>query len=187
MPDSGRILVDGHDLQTKPLAARRALSYVAQDLILPPLLSVKELAEFSCQVKGQRLDRQLFDDLAAAFGLTEHRDRLVGELSHGMQRKAAWTIALLTDPKLLIVDEGLAGLDAASASALIERVRRVKADGIAIIWVEHDLQRLAPISDRLLVLRAGRHTESLDSSALLAPTEQLERLMRRITGSLEAT
>ena len=180
VPDAGAALILGHDVFAAPLEARRHLGYVAQDLQLPPYLTVEELAEFVCGVKRVPLDRAELARLLALTELAQDGNRLVGELSHGMQRKSAWVVALVSQPELLVIDEGLAGVDARSSRALVtEVVARVRR-GTAALWTEHDLDLLAPHLDRALLLHRGRlaRVASGDAVRAAATAGELERLMR---------
>ena len=166
VPDSGRVLIAGHDVYEAPIAARCALGYVAQDLILPPYLTIEEMAQFVVAVKGLDFPHAEYLRLLTVTGLSDDGDRLIGELSHGMQRKAAWVVALVSAPHVLIVDEGLAGLDATSSRAIVAEVARQLAKGLAVLWTEHDLQGLSQHLHRVLVMKRGRLTQSLEKDGL---------------------
>jgi len=183
VPDAGQTLIAGHDVFGDAMAARRLLGYVAQDLLLPPYLTVAEMAAFACQVKGAALDDAQLSGLLALTGLDDAADRLIGELSHGMQRKSAWVVALVTDPRVLVLDEGLAGLDATSSAALVDEVARRAQRGLAVLWAEHDLALLAPHLHRAVVLHGGEVAERVEGDALRAEAAsgQLPELMRRWT------
>jgi len=183
VPDSGRALITGQDVFAQPIAARRALGYVAQDLLLPPYVTAEEIAIFVCGVKEIGFDRRRFDQLLELTGLTDDADRLVGELSHGMQRKAAWVVALSADPKVLVLDEGLAGLDATSAAALVGEVERLLGRGVGVLWAEHDLELMAPRVDRVVVLHGGRLSEVVDGDELRADMKanRLDETMKKWT------
>jgi ABC-2 type transport system ATP-binding protein len=183
VPDGGNALVGGRDVFAEPLAARRLLGYVGQDLLLPPYLTVLEMAEFACGVKGIALEQQRLDSLLATTGLGDDGDRLIGELSHGMQRKAAWVVALVTAPRALLVDEGLAGLDAASTAAVLDEVGHALGRETAVLWAEHDLTLLAPHIARAVVLRDGQLEEVVRGDDLRADLAagRLAARMRRWT------
>ncbi len=187
VPDEGQALVGGHEVFGEPLAARRALGFVAQDLLLPPYLTVLEMVEFACGVKHHEVDQARLERLLGRAGLAGDADRLIGELSHGMQRKAAWVVALVAEPRALILDEGLAGLDASSSAALVDEIALLLGDGLAVLWAEHDLDRFAAHLTRVEVLRQGRRVEAVPGEAVreaLAKGE-LPALMRSWTGDAE--
>lgn len=166
VPDAGRVLIAGHEVYGEPIAARQALGVVAQDLILPPYLTIEEMAEFAAAVKETPFVEHEFRRLLRLTGLAEDGNRLIGELSHGMQRKAAWVVALVATPKVLIVDEGLAGLDATSCRAIVEEVVSQIKGGMAVLWTEHDLEGFSADLDRVLVLAKGRLVETLPGDVI---------------------
>ncbi len=185
VPDGGQALLDGHDVYAEPMAARRALGYVAQDLLLPTHLTIAELAAFACAVKEIPLDPAELSRLLELTALADDVDRTLGELSHGMQRKAGWVVALVTQPRALLLDEGLAGLDAASGAALAHEIAsRVQRKKVAVLWTEHDLELVAPLATRAIVLREGAILEEVSGEALgrLAQEGGLDAALERWTG-----
>jgi ABC-2 type transport system ATP-binding protein len=166
VPDAGQIKISGHEVYSDPIAARRALGYVAQDLILPPYLTIEEMAEFAVAVKERVFAEKEFRRLLELAGLADDGDRLIGELSHGMQRKAAWVVALVSAPKVLIVDEGLAGLDATSCRAIVDEVANQIKSGMAVLWTEHDLEGFSQYLDRVLVLAQGKLVETISGDVI---------------------
>ncbi len=167
VPDEGQALLDGHDVFAAPLPARRALGYVAQDLLLPAQLTVQELAEFACAIKEVPLEQRELTRLLELTALAGDAERAIGELSHGMQRKAGWVVALVSSPKALLLDEGLAGLDAASSAALADEVgQRLRRGRVAVLWTEHDVALMAPLVTRAVVLRGGAEVERLEGDEL---------------------
>ena len=180
-PTSGAVRIDGHDVFSEPIAARTPLGYVAQDLFLPAYLSLDELVRFVCEVKRVPLDNAEYERLGEMAGLNADRDRLIGELSHGMQRKAAWVAALVTQPKVLLLDEGLAGLDARSAQELMAELGRRTSVGTAILLTEHDLELATPLLSRVVVLHHGRISEIIEGEDVRAAADygSLPEMMRR--------
>jgi ABC-2 type transport system ATP-binding protein len=183
VPDEGSALLSGYDVFQQALPARRCLGYVSQDLLLPPHLTLGEMAEFACQVKSEPLRQGELERLLQLTDLHDDADRLLGELSYGMQRKSAWVVALVGQPRALLLDEGLAGLDATSRDALIEEVARRLRDGLGVLWAEHDLTPITPHVSRVLVLHRGRIAEMISGSALrtLAESGELASKMRQWT------
>lgn len=167
VPDAGAALLGGADVYAEPQRARRQLGYVAQDLLLPAHLTTAELANFACAVKDEPFDERELSRLLELTALQRDADRPIGELSHGMQRKAGWVVALLPRPRALLLDEGLAGLDAASCNALVAEVaRRLASAQLGVLWTEHDLELLAPLATRAVVLRGGKLLERIDGDEL---------------------
>jgi ABC-type multidrug transport system ATPase subunit len=141
------------------------------------------MVEFACQVKDRALERRTLEQLLSLTDLTDEADRLLGELSYGTQRKAAWVVALASSPTALLLDEGLAGLDATSREALTAEVAsRVRA-GLGVLWTEHDLDPVTELLSRVLVLHQGKIAETVsgDEVRRLAQNAELAPAMRRWT------
>ena len=184
VPDSGTALIGGLDVYSDPLAARTLLGCVTQDQTLPPKLTLHETADFVCSLRDLPLSATAYDRLVVAAGLADDADRLIGELSLGSQRKAAWVIGLVARPKALILDEALAGLDAASTVKLIEEVYLcLDRVGLSVLWVEHDLSPIVDRVDRVIVLREGRVSLTIDGAELRRSSndEELNALMQQWT------
>jgi len=89
-------------------------------------------------------------------GLAQRRDTLASGLAYGDQRLLELAVALAARPRLLLLDEPGSGMTASEKAALAALIRRVRADGITVFLVEHDMRLVMGISDRVLVLSYGR-------------------------------
>ena len=170
-PSDGRILLDGMDLRSLPPAAlRRQMAVVLQE----PLLLQGTIAEnvaYGCgPVSPARLQAALEAAQAAAFiaRLPEGVETRLGErgarLSGGEKQRLAIARALLRDPRILILDEATAHLDAASETALNQALRELVRNRTAIVISHRLASLLAP--DRIFVLGGGRLLESGTPAAL---------------------
>jgi len=92
----------------------------------------------------------------AALGLTEHADRRVTDLAFGQQRKVEVARALALAPALLLLDEPMAGLSGTERDSLAWLLRRVRSAGISVLLVEHDVDAVMALADRVAVLDDGR-------------------------------
>jgi branched-chain amino acid transport system ATP-binding protein len=90
-------------------------------------------------------------------GLAARRDALAGSLSYGEQRMLEFARALATKPRLLLVDEPAAGLNAAEVDGLLDRIRTTRDNGVAVVLVEHNMDLVMNVADRILVMDYGRH------------------------------
>ena len=98
-------------------------------------------------------------------GLTGHRHALVGALPFGVQKLVGFARALALEPVLMLLDEPSAGLNRSEREDLARLILRIKDElGLAMIWIEHDMQMVADLADRLHVLDYGR-TLSVGSAA----------------------
>jgi branched-chain amino acid transport system ATP-binding protein len=102
-------------------------------------------------------NREAVEKVLAFVGLTRYRHAPVGALPFGVQKLVGFARALALEPKLLLLDEPSAGLNRAEREELARLILRIKHDlGLAMIWIEHDMQMVADLADRLHVLDYGR-------------------------------
>ncbi|PPI18385.1 molybdenum ABC transporter ATP-binding protein [Rathayibacter sp. AY1D2] len=169
--DSGRATAGGDllfdDRRWTP-PHRRPVALLAQDPLLFPHLSVRENAAFGPRSAGtgrarsrERAEREL-----AAAGVADLADRRPGSLSGGQAQRVALARALATDPRLLLLDEPLAAVDARTAPVLRRMLREVLADRSAIV-VTHDVLDAWTLADRVLVLHGGRVVEEGPTARVL--------------------
>jgi len=161
-PDSGRIAVGDHVLfdhargMNLTVQSRR-MGYVFQDLALFPHLTVEENVEYGlADIKGSER-RQKTDGILESFRVAHLRGRKPGGISGGERQKVALARALVTDPRVLLLDEPLAALDHATKSKIIDDLRAWNtAHGIPILYVTHNREEVFALGERVLVLENGR-------------------------------
>jgi ABC-2 type transport system ATP-binding protein len=152
----GRIRVDGHDVATDPVAAKRRLAYVPDDPKLFDVLTVDEHLAFAAGAYRVRDWRPTADALLRRFELEPHRGKASAELSRGMRQKVAICCAYLHDPGLLMLDEPLTGLDPRGIRTMKETIHERARAGAAVIVSSHLLQLVEDLCTRLLILHKGR-------------------------------
>jgi branched-chain amino acid transport system ATP-binding protein len=169
-PTSGRILFDNEDI-TSLLPARRVWRGIARTFQVTevfPELSVRENLRIAVEVAaGYRLRswisggadaavRALVRDLCDMGALSDHKDRPVGELSHGDQRATEIMMALALRPRLLLLDEPTAGMGDPETYHVTELIRQLHRDrGLSIVLIEHDMRVVFHLADRIMVLAEG--------------------------------
>ena len=157
-PDSGSAQIDGHDVQTAPLAARRRLAFVPDGAPLYANLSPRQHLELVGRLHGVGADRLKSESvrLIEALDLGERIDDPIGGFSHGMRQKVSLACALLPEPALLVLDEPLSGLDAPTA-AVVKEILRAWADrGRAVLYTSHLLDVVERVCDRMAILTHGK-------------------------------
>ena len=111
----------------------------------------------------QRAENEVADRQIGAFSIkTPDRDREVRYLSGGNQQKVIIAKALLTDPAILILDEPTRGIDIGAKGEVYAIMRRLAAEGRAIVMVSSEMEEILSLSDRILVMREGAITAELD-------------------------
>ena len=96
-------------------------------------------------------------ELLAFVGLAPRRDTLAGSLSYGEQRMLEFARALATRPRLLLVDEPAAGLNASEVDSLLDRILTVRRKGVTVVVVEHNMELVMNVADHVLVMDYGQH------------------------------
>jgi Cu-processing system permease protein len=150
----GSIRVNGADPLVDGPRVRAAIGYMPQSGGLHPDLTVGQTIELYADIRQAAVERGL--ELLQEAGLAAFADTRVGELSGGMRQRLGFTLALLTDPQILVLDEPSASLDAASRAWLARRLRDVAADGRAVLVSTHAGQELLDAGDLTITLDEGR-------------------------------
>ncbi len=155
-PTHGRIEIAGADLATAELAAKRALGFVPEVPNPYDLLTVWEHLEFVSRAFGQ------MDGLAAGgasllerLGLTDKRDELVMTLSKGMKQKLMIACALVHDPRVLMLDEPLVGIDPLGQREVKALLQEARTEGRAVLISTHILSTAEELCDEVLILNHG--------------------------------
>jgi len=157
-PDAGTIDVFGVDALRDPVAAKQLMAWVSDEPLIYDKLTPIEYLEFVAALWGRdaREAERAARKVLAALGLKPHQHERCEGFSKGMRQKVALAGALVHDPKLIILDEPLTGLDAVSArhvkALLQERVRA----GCTVIMTTHILEVAERMADRIGVIVAGR-------------------------------
>ena len=167
--DAGRIVFDDHDVTQLPLhqRARQGLVRSYQITSVFPHLSVQDnlaLAILATQRsgfsfwRGASTDCARFsqaDAMAERIGLADHRMRAAGALSHGAQRQLEVGLVLCTNPKLMLLDEPMAGMGPDESQRMVELLKSLRGS-ITIVLIEHDMDAVFRLADTISVLVSGR-------------------------------
>jgi ABC-2 type transport system ATP-binding protein len=154
-PTSGQIRIAGHDLHETPLAAKSALAFVPDEPHLFPHLSVLEHLRFIGRIYGVRDVEAGAAALLDEMELEERADALPDELSRGMKQKLAIACGLLHDPRALLLDEPLTGLDPGAIRRMKQTIVDRAAAGAAVILSSHLLSLVEELCSRILVIHEG--------------------------------
>ena len=155
---SGRVVLDGEDMVVLP-PNKRPMSMVFQSYALFPHLSVRDNVSYGLRLRRLGADeiRDRVDVVLASMNLTALADRSPNELSGGQQQRVALARAMVVRPKVLLFDEPLSNLDAKLRVRMRLEIRRLQQRmGITSIYVTHDQAEAMTMSDRIVVMNAGR-------------------------------
>lgn len=158
-PTSGAAWVLGHDVTADPLAAKRCLGVVPEEVALYPQLSARRNLHYFGQLYGlggRELSRAVEETLRLV-DLAERADERVSRLSSGMKRRLNIAVALLHRPAVLLMDEPTVGLDPESRRRILDLVRQLKRErGTTILYTTHYMDEAEALSDRVGILHRGR-------------------------------
>src|SRR6202034_2396270 len=177
-PDAGTISVAGIDALADPVAAKRVMAWISDEPMIYDKLTPREYLEFIAGLWGiePALADSCANELLSWLRLPAHANERCEGFSKGMRQKVALAGALVHDPRLIILDEPLTGLDAGSARQVKSVLReRVKAGG-TIIMTTHILEVAERMADRIGVISRGK----------LIAEGTLEELHRRAGGHVAA-
>ena len=151
---SGAVEIDGHDCRTQ--AAKRLLGYVPEFPAPYPMLTVDEHLQFIAKAYKLTNWRGLADQLLRRFELDTIKDKLGKELSKGMQQKVSICCALLPQPRALILDEPLVGLDPYGIRELKDVLSELRYSGAAILISTHIIESMEDDWDATFIMHNGR-------------------------------
>lgn len=161
-PTSGRVVINGYDLERAPLEARRSLGYMPEATPLYPEMRVGEYLAFRGRLKGHRgaALRRAVAEAAERARVADMERTLIGHLSKGYRQRVGLADALLGRPPLLILDEPTAGLDPLMEVVFQECVREVQGRGASVLLSSHILAQVEVLADRISIIRNGTIVES---------------------------
>jgi ABC-2 type transport system ATP-binding protein len=187
-PDEGAIEVFGRDVVRQPMATRRAIGYVPQQLSADAALTGRENVSLFARLFDvpRRQRRARVDEALESMGLTEAAERVASTYSGGMIRRLELAQALINRPRLLVLDEPTIGLDPMGRDSVWERVESLRASGnMTVLITTHYLDEAEATCDRIALMHRGG-IRAVDTpaalKATLGPTATLDAVFRHYTG-----
>lgn len=151
-PDSGSLEIDGGEVATA--LQQRSFGFVFQDAALPPWKTTVQNIQLLAEVSKRRITSERIDQLIHLIGLTGFEGSYPHQLSGGMQQRVALARALAMDPRILLMDEPFAALDALTRDRMGEELLRIW-DGLkTVVFVTHSIPEAVFLSDKVVVLSA---------------------------------
>jgi len=172
---SGDILMDGHSLKALPPydVIARGIAHVPENRRLFPRLTVEDNLKIGGYLPAARA--RYAERIAFVYSLfprmKERRSQLAGTLSGGEQQMCAIGRALMSGPRLLLLDEPSAGLAPVVVQSIFDMVRRICAEGYTVLIVEQNIRQVLKVVDRAYLLETGRIKQSGPSAELLESNE----------------
>ncbi|MFC6357465.1 ABC transporter ATP-binding protein [Luethyella okanaganae] len=158
-PTSGEAFLDGVNLneltpRARARAYRKIVGFVFQNYNLIDSLSAWENVALPFRLDGRRPEVSRVDAALTVVGLASKRKRLPSQLSGGEQQRVAIARAICSEPAVLLTDEPTGALDDVTAQFVFDQLKRIAANGAAVVTVTHDLVA-AERADRVIVMRSG--------------------------------
>ncbi|WP_423189270.1 ABC transporter ATP-binding protein [Alkalibacterium sp. f15] len=164
----------------KALKAKELLSYVPEIPTLFPLLTVREHIEYMALAYGKTADEEKLTALLNRFDLVDKADKLGDELSKGMMQKVSICAALIVDPKVIILDEPMIGLDPKAIKEIKKLIIELKQENKTVMISTHMIEMIEDLWDRVIFMKEGKVIENISRTD--ADQEDLEELFFKITG-----
>jgi ABC-2 type transport system ATP-binding protein len=169
--DDGVVEVAGVDALRRSREVRRLLGLAPQDTGIYPVVSVRQNLTLFGELSGltRRDARRRADEVAAALAITDLLDKQAGRLSGGQKRRVHTAIAFMHRPRLLLLDEATTGADVETRAHILELVRRLAAEGSAVLYSTHYLAEVGSLTGAsVAILDVGRVIARGDVAELVA-------------------
>lgn len=157
-PTSGEAFIAGHSVTKEPMAVRRVIGVVPQDLALYEELTARENLHFWGQMYGLggRALKTRTDEVLEQIGLKDKADQRIKTYSGGMKRRVNIGVGLLHKPRLLFMDEPTVGIDPQSRRAILDTVKDLNQQGMTVLYTTHYMEEAQELSDRVGIIDHGQ-------------------------------
>ncbi|MGB4089785.1 MAG: ABC transporter ATP-binding protein [Smithellaceae bacterium] len=156
-PSSGKIIIDGMDMKENPVAVKKIIGIVPDRPFLYEKLTGAEFLKFIADIYevDAKTVRQRSDDLLRQFALWDWANEIIEAYSHGMKQRLIIAAALMHDPKVLVVDEPMVGLDPSAVRMVKDIFKDLAVKNVAIFVSTHTLSIAEDLCDRIGVIHKG--------------------------------
>lgn len=163
--DEGNIFFEGKDIKNQLSYYKKNIGVVPQEIAIYEQISVMNNVKYFCRLYGvpkKEIDQRC-EKVLKAVDLYDVRERKPSEFSGGMKRRLNIALALLHDPKLVIFDEPTVGVDIQSRRLILDYIKKLKQEGISVIYTTHYMEEVEEIADRIIVIKDGHIIADGDS------------------------
>lgn len=181
---SGEITIDG--LPNKSIEARRILGYIPEMPSLYPNLTVSEHMEFLARAYRLNHYKDRARELLEQFELSDKAKKFGDELSKGMQQKLNLCLGLLPEPRYLLLDEPMIGLDPHAIKQLKKTIEKLREEGKTLLISTHIIDSVDMLWDRALIMQNGTICANITREELENSGQTLEELFFQVTEGLNA-
>ncbi len=157
-PTRGTVEIDGQKLGMTDRELRRKIGFATQDLAIYPELTARENLDFFGRLYGLsgELLKNRVNTLLESVALMDRADHRCGTFSGGMKRRLNLAVALVHEPKLLLLDEPTTGVDPQSRRHIFEQVRQRNRDGLTVIYTSHYMEEVQELCTRIAIVDHGK-------------------------------
>jgi ABC-2 type transport system ATP-binding protein len=189
-PTSGTAEIGGFDIRKEPLRAKAITGFIPDRPYLYDKLTAAEFLHFVARLYAMSGPSKRISELLELFSLADWSDELVENFSHGMKQRLVMASALLHEPKVLVVDEPMVGLDPRGARLVKDLFRDLAAAGVTVFLSTHTLEIVESLCTRVAIINNGVIIAegSVGELGRLARMENshLEPIFLKLTGGDEA-
>ena len=174
-PTAGEVLVAGLHPFHDAVELKKIIGMVPENLALFDDLSIVEHLMLCGPIYGVSAEdtEARAEQLLRVLGLDEKRDTFLRESSHGMRKKTALAMALIHNPRVVILDEPFEGIDPVTAETIAVRLRTMSEHGITVLFTSHILSMVDRVADQVIMIRSGKRVLCADRSSLTEPLDKL--------------
>lgn len=154
-PTSGSISVGGFDIKKDYRESRALIGLVPQEISLEIFSTVRDVLKYTRGFFGKKHDEALMEKILKRLALWDKRDEKIAALSGGMKRRVLIARALISEPKVLFLDEPTAGVDVELRRELMNMIQDLKKEGMTIILTTHYLEEAERLADKVGLIQEG--------------------------------
>jgi ABC-2 type transport system ATP-binding protein len=187
MPTAGRTIVHGVDGVADPLALRRLIGFLPDRPPLYPEMTVRAMLRYAAALRGYpsaKLDHRI-DDVLALASLTDVQHQAVETLSHGYKQRVGIAQAIVHEPKLVVLDEPISGLDPAQIVSMRGLITGLR-ERHTVLLSSHILSEIVHTCDKLLVLHGGKIVAEGKPGDMAEHNRRIDMVVRGDRGTIEA-
>ncbi len=174
-PDSGKVSIDNLEVGEEKAKVRKLLGYIPESVNLYPYLSGLENLDYFCRLAGLSYSDKELKEFLLECGLEgEAHSKKISTYSKGMRQKVGIAIAYAKKAKVYLLDEPASGLDPLASNELSDLLKKLAAEGAAILMASHDIFRVREVCHRIGILKKGQLVKELNSKEVSA--NELEQL-----------
>lgn len=154
-PRSGSVVLDGFDIQERPIEAKAQMGVQLQATSFQSQLTIRQIIRLYAGLYGVVFSNSQIDDRLRDIGLANEADRPFKNLSGGQQQRLSLSIAVIHEPALLLLDEPTSGLDPQSRRQLWGRIEEIRRKGGSIVLTTHSMEEAQAVCDRVAIVDHG--------------------------------